>query len=89
MIDEIKTSYQIDEIFLQTQMDQNRKHIYSCKSHANQQSNDIFLYSESGMTKYKILAKSLTFQIHTEIKFWRVLLKIPHGTSTTRKCSAI
>jgi hypothetical protein len=36
-----------------------------------------------------MLAKSLLFQIHTDIKFWKVLLKIPHGTSTTRKCSAI
>jgi hypothetical protein len=87
-----KASDQTHKTHLQKWIDQNRTHIYSYKSHANQQFKDIFLYSErgtTGMTKHAMLAKPLIFQIHTDIKFWQVLLKISHGTSTTRRWSAI
>ena len=48
--DERKTSDQMDKTLLKKWKDEDRKHTYSYKSHANQQSKDIFLYSERGTT---------------------------------------
>jgi hypothetical protein len=60
MIDERKTSDQMDKTLLQKWIDQNRKHTYSYKSHANQQSKDIFLYSERTTKKIMLAATSLS-----------------------------